>query len=457
MNTVFNRDHCRVWGFTPHAGVDQSSMTRLFEMQNRLKADLRRQARLLKIDVAEVRSTQAEQLRMVNEAMLHASSSELGVENPFSVRNLTDAQLRTERMVRESGKKTIGGAPVAKPTRPSAFLIKKHRPDAKAQEDCPPRRLPPLEKCFTLKGPLLRDFSRAVSRGYKGPPNRWLRGPGAVAAWSRARKKISDLPHPREHGIFNPRSPLHWAVSSSSGMRQHNLRRGFRAERLNSDPTNFVVLCRQAASVKRLKLSDWPSLGLGRSWPTFPTLNESWEMVVRGKYPANHTHSASGSEFLRPTKLPLKLVKPGSAARVVSKCVLGIRADVEVPRKFLAYFQYRWGFLILQRKWALPKELSAMLIALWKADITKMFLVCPIRYNDALRRIPSNAYYALNGFLPGSRQRTVAAHDTVPSKRKRPPRRERQLANSSVGSKITGKTCEITPSPDKSDGGVRLF
>lgn len=449
-----SRSDRRVWGNAPHAEFTQSGLTKLFDAQKRLNAALRKQAKLAKLAVGEVRSTQAEQLRRVNEEILRVSSSGSGIVNPFSSRNLTHAQMLSEDMIKRSGKRVIKGASVTRPTQPSKFPIRKHRRDCtKTSEDA--GRCPSPLECFTLRGPLLRDFSRAKERGYKGPASRWLLGSRAQTAIDRLREKGFTFLHPREVGMFHPQSPLHWAVSSHSSVQQHNLRHGFRGERLHSQPTNFVTLRRQAASVKRLKLSDWPCSEQGRSWPTFPTLNESWEMVARGKYLYDHTNNALLSKLLRETKRPTKLVKPGASERTIRRLLIGVRADVEVPRKFLCYFQYRWGFLILQRKHFLPKELIKFLADRWKKDFTRMFLVGPVRYNDALRRLSDSDHWALSGFVRGSVPKLVQNS----RQRKRIPRgARRELAKSTThGSTITGKTSKGTPSPDKSDGGVRLF
>jgi hypothetical protein len=451
------RERNRVWGKTPNAGVDQASMTKLFESQKQLNAALRRQARLAKLPVSEVRSTQAEQLRAVNEAILHASSSALGVKNPFSDRNLIDSQIKSEEMIRRSGAKQIGGAPMAKPSRPTKFLIKKHRKD-RMEPISEMSYHPPHEKLLTIRGPLLRSYRRAVERGYKGPPGRWLRGTQALHLWGELLKKGFSLSPPGTVGMFHSRSPLRWAVTAHTGVRSE-LRRGFHGERIRPGIGNVPILRRQAASVKRLKLKDWPTCHdngqVGLSWPTFPTLAESQEMLLRGKSPQVHRSIAS-TKLLSEHKVPTKQVKPGSAARAISKLLIGIRADIEVPRKFLAYFSYRWGFLILHRQAHLPAELVKFLSEIWKKDISGCFLRCLVRYNDALRRLPSSARWAIRGFYLGGVQRSVERSGT--SKRTRPPRRIRNQVKQHWLQESRSKTPDQIPSSsDLSDDGVRLY
>jgi hypothetical protein len=194
----------------------------LFERQKQLNAALSRQARLAKLAVAEVCSTEAEHLRMVNQAMLDATSSVRGSKNPFRQRNLTDAQLLAEDMVRRQGARfgTDSGSATKQP-RPSKWSERPHR--KQAPTDNKGQSHARLEECFTLRGPLLRDFARAKERGYKGPPSRWLKGPQAARSADRLLRKGMTFPLPCEASIFDRASPLYWAVNSSSGIRAHNL------------------------------------------------------------------------------------------------------------------------------------------------------------------------------------------------------------------------------------------
>jgi hypothetical protein len=52
-------------------------------------------------------------------------------------------------------------------------------------------------------------------------------------------------------------------------------------------------------------------------------------------------------------------------ARLVSYQVIGIRSDIEVPKKFLGHFKYRWGFLILVCQYNLPAQLVRFLTGQW--------------------------------------------------------------------------------------------
>jgi len=442
----------RIWGFTPHATTDSRGMTRLFELQNRLKADLRRQARLAKQDVSEVRSTQAEHLRRVNQAILGVSTSVEGAVDPFAVRNLNAAQIKSEDALSRHGIRRIGGAPMRPASVPGSKSVTL-RPKSKSMEVKPYGSRPP-EELFALRGPLAREFSRARDRGYKGPPNRWLAGPHAAMLVNKLRARGFDLELPRRGGLFSVHSALQWATKGCSVPVGIDRSHGFARERLYRVTRGSLTHARQARAVPRLPRSRWPSHDGQLLWPTFPTLNESWEMYMRGKSPASIQtmlpRRADGSL----EKRPLRQVKPGSAARAVSKFVLGIRADIEVPRKFLGYFKYRWGFLILRRHGFLKRDFVTYVTKLWKSEFSGMFLKVPIRYNDALRLIPSTMYYTLLGFVAGG----VAPSLSVKKGRQRPPRSRRFQNRENRQSGLHGLSNPSQPSSsDKSDDGVRLY
>jgi hypothetical protein len=438
-----------VWGYTPNSGRTQADLIYLFAEQKRLTAVLLKQSRLLKVAVEEVRSTEHEHLRRVNQAILAPHSGQAGFSNPFDHRRVNDAQRITEDMLARQGIKVINSAkppkrplpPPVAPTNRRRNLERGTRPSGEYHAH--------LEDLLDLRGPLARDYARSVRRGYQGPPAKWLRGP-------KAEKLIASLSRrgfpPPPHGgwtLFQRNSPLHWAVNAASGIAGISLPHGFARERIRTEPENFSVIRRQAGSVQRLSLKLWPSSNGRRSWPTFPTLNESWERYCRSIRPPVSQFGDLPAPWLG-CRRPTRAVKPGSSARVVSKLVLGIRADIEVPKKFLGYFRYRWGFLILIRRYRLPKGLVQFLAKRWKSDITEMFLLYPVRYNDALRRIPPSSYYEMVGFTLGV-GRPKGPDSTGRQRPGKCERRAEALRRSS-----TAKDCVSPPLMDKSGGGVRL-
>jgi len=434
----------RVWGHTPASATDSRGLTRLFEEQKRLSVALLRQAKLAKLAMSEIRSTEAERMRMVNQAILDVSSGIPGAINPFEHRNLIDSQILSERMIRTQGQRTIQGSPwkPTPPAGPNAIRIRTKR--VVTDDRC--RDTAALEDLLSLRGPLARTFRRAVERGYQGTPRRWLRSPVAVREITKLQQKGFTF-HSTEFSVVSPSSPLFFAVNGSSGIEHHSRTSGFRGETIRRKATNFVVLRRQSSSVARLKRSQWPNSGHG--WPTYPTLNESWASVVTGKFPL---HLQKGfSSTTRLTKIrPTKLVKPGTMERALSYYVIGIRADIEVPRKLLGYFKYRWGFLILKRHGHYNRTLCKFLAKVWKSDHTGMFLREPIRLSEALRCVPASKLSLLGGFIRGGPDPSGKPHRV----RARPSRSSRCLRTESVE---ISQRLKSAPSSDKSDGGVRLY
>jgi len=59
---------------------------------------------------------------------------------------------------------------------------------------------------------------------------------------------------------------------------------------------------------------------------------------------------------------------------------------MEVPKKFLEYFRYRDGFLILAVRHALPIGLVRFLLSLWIRCPLSLWLVEPVRFKYYLKR-----------------------------------------------------------------------
>lgn len=72
---------------------------------------------------------------------------------------------------------------------------------------------------------------------------------------------------------------------------------------------------------------------------------------------------------------------------IVSENVLGIRADIEVPKKFLGHFRYRWGFLILT-SFAIPIGLVRFLTSQWIKTPFNLWLNRNVSYRKFLSSVP---------------------------------------------------------------------
>jgi len=436
-----------VWGKTPRRRLDQKGLTFLFAEQKRLNAALRRQARLARLDVAEVRSTEAELLRRINQQIADGFALEEG-KNPFSSRQLSDSQIKSEELLKRQG---------ARFSLETTERVRNcHRPPTQRRRTnlgdlVLPKSLP-REEFTTLRGPLLRCLARSKDRGYRGTPSQWLRGPTAMREINRLRQK--GMIHPLWTGrlsVFDRFCPLRYAVTGCTATSYQVPSRGFQGERLYDQNRDSLVLVRQARSVKRLTASRWPrTLSGARAWPTFPTFNESWEMLMRGISPVSI--STPEREKFFPWKRPTAQLKAGLKVRTISNMVIGVRASVAVPVNLLAYFTYRWGFLILKRNRPLPNQLASYLAGLWKSDISGLFLKFPIRYNDALRRTPPDTFYAVSGWRKEAERAPAVVKLT--QRRRDPLRSLRRLHLRKAGNESSSPS--RTTTSNQSGGGVRL-
>jgi len=88
--------------------------------------------------------------------------------------------------------------------------------------------------------------------------------------------------------------------------------------------------------------------------------------------------------------------------RIVRRHIVGVRSDIEVPEKFLGYFRYRWGFLILTAPGILPIGLARFLVGLWVRNPHSLWLEWFGTLKQYLRAVPSRllAGLELNRFVP---------------------------------------------------------
>jgi len=432
-----------------HPREKKHVLTRLFSEQVHLQGALLRQSRLLKVDVTEVRSAEADRLQEVNQDILDASLSGTGIKNTLPRTKLTHAQwvARSIWSYAAMGNWTMGEPRDPNSKSPPNPGRKPPRARKRSENVRPfrPRSHPSLEECFTLRGPLARDFARAVERGYSGPPSRWLRGPRAACLIEKLRIR-GFAPESLVPRVTSPWTPLFYVVNDHSGIGPHSLTHGFRGERIRRQPTDYVTLSRQARLTKRLSVKELSErCGDSCCWPTYPTLNESWAILCRIMDPQRRYLSCS-TGLPRPTiRLSARQVTPASAAHAISNYLIGFRGDISAPKYVLRHCGYRWGFLILRRYHFLPANVVRWLTRLWKADFTSLWLRKPLRFRDALRTVPDIRFYRMSGFeLASSYQPRL--------NRKRRARRSRNRR------KLDSKQGLLSPTPsDNSGGGVRLY
>jgi hypothetical protein len=171
-------------------------------------------------------------------------------------------------------------------------------------------------------------------------------------------------------------------------------------------------------------------------------------MFRRGITPSDQLWDPILAGHASKDKIPSRKVLPSYSASTVSNYVIGIRADIEVPKTLLGHFRYRWGFLILKQYGHFPKPLVKWLSNRWKEDFSAMLLKYPYRYSEALRRITGAGKYRALGFVP------AGASSNRGKRSKRPGKHDR--IRGFLESVLTRPDRSGSPSTDLSGGGVRL-
>lgn len=165
-----------------------------------------------------------------------------------------------------------------------------------------------------------------------------------------------------------------------------NLARGL-DPRIRRSNFQLDVHRRNTETVIRLDPLSWPrSQGDRRLlWPSSPSLNEWMEMTRRGVSPCSiGRHAGKTVRVSRREQMQsITLTK-----RICMRHIIGIRSDVEVPRQYLGYFRYRWGFLILTAPYNLPSGLARWLVSRWCKDPHSLWLEWFGTLKQYLREVP---------------------------------------------------------------------
>jgi len=148
---------------------------------------------------------------------------------------------------------------------------------------------------------------------------------------------------------------------------------------------SLSVFRSQSTSVKKLSRGAWPTVAGRSAWPSSPTIVEWLEMVRRGAKSSSDLWVPSGKTALVTRREYNENIE--LARRIIVRQVVGLRADVEIERRFLRYFQYRWGFLILIHT-KLPAGLVRKLTAIWLADPYSLWLERRVSLRTFLRQVP---------------------------------------------------------------------
>jgi hypothetical protein len=146
--------------------------------------------------------------------------------------------------------------------------------------------------------------------------------------------------------------------------------------------------CARRVDCHRLAKRDWPR-NARSLWPSSPSVTELIAMARSGKTP--------DGPMWKPPKIALHNLRVQDlstdsylASRVVSNNVVGIRSTVPIPRKFLHWFRYRDGFLILTVRSSIPIGLVRLLLSEWIRNPFNLWLKvnCRLKYYLRLTETP---------------------------------------------------------------------
>lgn len=191
-----------------------------------------------------------------------------------------------------------------------------------------------------------------------------------------------------------------------------HIRRGFPGILWNS-PRKVLEHMANAVGTLRLRKTDWPGISRYR-WPSTPTFSEMLAMSRRGY----SVHGLDRVRIVVKGHITYKQVQDDLrlATKIVSKNIIGIRSSCTVPAKFLRWFRYRNGFLILSVRYRLPSGLVRFLIAQW--------LRCP--YSLWLKE-PCPFKIFLNRHTPTDYVREVVVSPALPLQQSAEPQEESSL------------------------------
>jgi len=148
---------------------------------------------------------------------------------------------------------------------------------------------------------------------------------------------------------------------------------------------SLPVFRSQSTQVKKLSREAWPTVAGKPAWPSSPTITEWLEMVRRAaKSSSDHWVPSGKTAVVTRREFNDNIVL---ARMIVVRQIVGLRADVEIPRKFLKYFRYRWGFLILTYA-NIPAGLVRKLASIWIMDPYSLWLERRVSLRTFLRQVP---------------------------------------------------------------------
>lgn len=133
----------------------------------------------------------------------------------------------------------------------------------------------------------------------------------------------------------------------------------------------------------RLHPRHWPRVNGLSLWPSSPNFSEKLESMKKGwvDYPdlsCKHVTRVTAREFNENTEL-LK--------NIIRRQVVGVRSDIEVPKRYLSHFRYSRNFLFLSSEYP-PIGLARFLASQWTRDPCSLWLEVRVSLKSYLRKVP---------------------------------------------------------------------
>lgn len=234
------------------------------------------------------------------------------------------------------------------------------------------------DKCFTLAGWILRALpresdrellSRRLSSKIAGVRRGRLYLPSHFPPEVQALTKLTTGQLRESTSWFKANSGVRYRLKQSVSDYIHQVMPGGYLRTVNG---NATVHKWQSEKVKPLPASDWPRLGTRSAWPSSPTFIEMLAMSKRGQTPLPLSRNPSRAS--RPVSLSLFNSVAELRSQVVRQQIVGIRSDIEVPKRYLGCFRYRWNMLILTCRHSLPIGLVRYLTGQWKRNPHNLWL-----------------------------------------------------------------------------------
>jgi hypothetical protein len=170
----------------------------------------------------------------------------------------------------------------------------------------------------------------------------------------------------------------------------------------------------QSSEALPLRKNDWPSRNGRPAWPSFLTPNECRMAIKKGVSPFPMSRTSGWTH-----RVPYRQAMKDKVFQrdIVGWNVIGIRSDVKVPRCYLRYFRYRWGFLILTAT-TIPIRLARFLLDVWKRDLRSLWLQRAVPFKKFLREVPIKFHLTRSlsfsdGFYSSEEEDGVYSHQDV--------------------------------------------